>query len=155
MVAFHIAVGQAGQRPMPLDTQHLRRCLQTLELALESLGSHPADDIVRDIYRAACVKEFEIVLDQSGKLLRKRLRPWFASHRQVDRLVFKDVFRHAAKHGLISAEACERWLTYRDNRNDTAHDYGAGFADATLKLLPDFVSDVKVLAAMLERPTDD
>ena len=26
-------------------------------------------------------------------------------------------------------EACERWLAYRDNRNDTAHNYGEEFAE--------------------------
>ena len=51
-----------------------------------------------DIYRAASVKEFELVLEQSGKLLRKRLAAWFASNRQADRLPFKDLFRHAARH---------------------------------------------------------
>ena len=64
------------------------------------------------------------MLEQSGSLLKKRLRPYFASNRQADVLTFKDVFRHAAKHGLISVDACERWCVYRDNRNDTAHDYG-------------------------------
>ena len=63
------------------------------------------------------------MLEQSGSLLKKRLRPYFASNRQADRLTFKDAFRHAAKHDLISVEACERWFAYRDNRNDTAHDY--------------------------------
>jgi len=29
---------------------------------------------------------------------------------------------------------------YCDNRNKTAHDYGIGFAEETLKLLPDFVA---------------
>ncbi len=63
-------------------------------------------------------------------------------------MAFKDVFRHAAKHGLIRADACERWLEYRENRNDTAHDYGAGFAEATLKLLPRFV-DARRLADVI------
>ena len=108
------------------------------------------DDIAYDIYRAACVKEFELVLEQSGKLLRKRLAAYFASNRQADRLAFKDIFRHAAKHGLIGSEACERWLEYRDNRNETAHDYGEAFADATLTLLPDFIADAYHLADMIE-----
>ena len=73
--------------------------------------------------------------------MRKRLSPYFASNRQADRLVFKDLFRHAAKHGLIDSDAVERWLRYRDNRNQTAHDYGSGFAEATLKLLPGFIAD--------------
>ena len=133
-----------------IDTTYLQRCLDTLERALDQLGRHEADSIMHDVYRAACVKEFELVLEQSGKLLKKRLRPWFASNKQVDRLVFKDVFRHAAKHGLIEAEACERWLRYRDNRNDTAHDYGEAFAVETLRLLPSFLADAKALADAIE-----
>ena len=96
------------------------------------------------------MKEFELVLEQSGKLLRKRLAAYFASNRQADRLAFKDLFRHAAKHGLIGAQACERWLEYRDNRNETAHDYGEAFADATLALLPDFIADAYHLADVIE-----
>jgi len=137
-----------------LDTAYLTRCVTTLEQAFEELGRHDPEEILYDIYRAACVKEFELVLEQSGKLLRKRLRPWFASNRQADRLTFKDVFRHAAKHGLITADACERWLEYRDNRNDTAHDYGAGFGEATLKLLSTFIADARALATVIGAPTD-
>ena len=95
---------------MSLDTTFLRRCLDALERALEGLRHHGSDDVFHEVFRAACVKEFELVLEQSGKLLKKRLRPWFASNRQADRLAFKDAFRHAARHGLIDADACERWL---------------------------------------------
>lgn len=139
---------------MRIDTGHLTRCIETLEAAFEGLKRHDSDDIAYDIYRAACVKEFELVLEQGGKLLRMRLRPWFASNRQADRLTFKDVFRHAAKHALISADACERWLQYRDNRNDTAHDYGERFAETTLVLLPAFIADARVLASVIESAGD-
>ena len=143
------------RHPAPVDVAFLRRCLSTLEHALAELGRSDPDDIAYDVFRAACVKEFEIVLEQSGKLLRKRLAPFFASNRQVDHLVFKDIFRHAAKHGLIEPAACERWMEYRDNRNETAHDYGAAFAEATLKLLPDFISDAKHLADVIEEVDRD
>ena len=106
---------------MSIDTTFLRRCIATLELALEHLEVAAVEDIIYDLHRAACVKEFELVLEQSGKLLRARLAPYFASNRQADRLAFKDLFRHAAKHGLIDADAAERWLRYRDNRNQRAH----------------------------------
>ena len=79
---------------------------------------------------------------------------FFASNRQADRLAFKDLFRHAAKHGLIEAEAAERWLRYRDNRNDTAHKYGEDFAEETMKLLPAFVADAKTLADAIEAAGD-
>lgn len=139
---------------MSIDTNFLRRCIDTLELALEHLQGVAEEDIIYDLHRAACVKEFELVLEQSGKLLRKRLTPYFASNRQVDRLAFKDLFRHAAKHGLIECDTVERWFRYRDNRNQTAHDYGSGFAEATVKLLPGFIADANALADVIERKAD-
>ena len=139
---------------MNIDTTFLRRCIASLERATQEIGSIDPHDVLYDIYRAACVKEFELVLEQSGKLLRKRLAAYFASNRQADRLNFKDLFRHAARHDLMDVEAVERWLRYRDNRNETAHDYGEGFAETTLKLLPDFVDDAKALADMVEGAQD-
>ena len=44
-------------------------------------------------------------------------------------LSFKDVFRQAHKHSLITEEETARWMKYRDNRNNTAHDYGQVFAE--------------------------
>ena len=140
---------------MRIDTIFLRRCIQSLEFASSEIHKHQeTDDFLYDVYRAACVKEFELVLEQSGKLLRKRMAAFFASNRQADRLVFKDLYRHAAKHGLIDPDTVERWLQYRDNRNDTAHDYGEDFAEATLKLLPAFIADAKALADTLETADD-
>ncbi len=139
---------------MRIDTTFVRRCIDALEAALAEIGKHRPEDILYDIYRAACIKEFELVLEQSGKLLRKRLAAFFASNRQADRLTFKDLFRHAAKHGLMEMEAAERWLAYRDNRNHTAHDYGANFAEDTLALLPAFIADARDLADMIDAGSD-
>ena len=140
---------------MNIDTTFLRRCIGALECAFDGISEHgEAEDFVYDIYRAACAKEFELVLEQSGKLLRKCLATYFASNRQADRLYFKDLFRHAAHHDLIDVEAVERWLSYRDIRNDTAHDYGEKFAEATLKLLPTFIADAKALTDMIEHAND-
>ena len=138
---------------MVIETDYLERCIGALERAFDALreleDAEDSDRLLYDVYRAACVKEFELVLEQTGRLLKKRLRPWFASNRKADRLIFKDVFRHATKHGLIGSEACERWLMYRDNRNDTAHDYGEGFAETTLRLLPAFLADAKALTTVI------
>ena len=80
---------------MTVNTEFLIRCVNTLDSAFTQLRSRGQDDELYDIFRAASVKEFEIVLEQSGSLLKRRLRPYFASNRQADRLTFKDVFRHA------------------------------------------------------------
>ncbi len=132
-----------------INTDFLTRCIGTLELSLNQLQEHEPGDFIYEVFRSACVKEFEIILEQSGSLMRKRLRPYFASNRQADRLTFKDIFRYAAKHGLISLQACERWFEYRDNRNDTAHLYGENFAETTLALLPRFIEDAKELVRVV------
>ena len=133
-----------------INTEYLNRCIQALKKSYERMKNKSKEHIDYDIYRAACVKEFEIILEQCGKLLKKRLREFFHSNKAVDELRFKDLFRYAAKHGLISVQHSERWLKYRDNRNDTAHDYGEDFAEQTLKLLPDFISDAEKTVNILK-----
>jgi len=134
-----------------LNTDYFARCIATLSRAYDNLNQQPQDSVDYDIFRAACVKEFEIILEQTGKLLKKCLKPYLASSRQADQLTFKDIFRFAAKHGLISLEEAERWLNYRDNRNDTAHDYGEGFANETIALLPQFIVDAAHINEVIRR----
>lgn len=95
---------------MRLNTDFLFRCIGTLELAFEQVQQHKQGDFIYEVFRSACVKEFELISEQCGVLLKKRIRPYFASNRQVDGLIFKDIFRYAAKHGLISVDACEDGL---------------------------------------------
>ncbi len=140
---------------MPIDTSFLSRCIATLLEAKRSLSDLNENDIKYDIFRAACVKEFEIILEQSGKLLKQALVPFVHSIKAAKVLTFKDTFRKAAQFGIISIEEAERWLTYRDNRNETAHDYGAGFAEKTLVLLDTFIEDATQLAQYLSEQDYD
>ncbi len=135
---------------MPINTDFLTRSINTLEAAFRQLQQQEQSDPLYDIFRSASVKEFEIILEQSGRLLKLCLRPYFATNRQADRLTFRNIFRHAARHQLISTEACQRWLEYRDNRNNTAHNYGQQFAETTLKLLPQFIQDAGDLVKVIE-----
>ena len=134
---------------MSLRTEHLSRCLLTLETSIKQLEQAPKDSIDYEVYRNATVKGFELALETTGKLLRKAIKTYTGNPRAVDELTFKDVFRHAAKHGLLETAAIERWFGYRDNRNNTAHDYGVGFAEETLALLPGFLTDARRVEAAL------
>jgi nucleotidyltransferase substrate binding protein (TIGR01987 family) len=131
---------------MQLDTAYYERCISTLKKAHSLLLKADPENIDFDMYRSACIKEFEIILEQSGKLLKKVLKPYLHSAKAADELTFKNVFRNAVLRGLINDEACERWLIYRDNRNHTTHDYGVNFAEETLLLLPKFIEDATNLA---------
>lgn len=140
---------------MEIDTHFYQRCILTLEQAYSLLADKPAESIEHEIYRSAAVKEFELILEQSGKLLKKALKPFFHSAKAADQLTFKDLFRHAATHSLITLEEAERWLQYRDNRNNTAHDYGVHFANKTLVLLPQFIADAKALQLVISGAKHD
>ncbi len=92
---------------MMIDTQYYDRCIKTLQNAYQRMREVTPSDIEYDIYRSACIKEIEIILEQSGKLLRKVFKPYFPSTKEVDKLRFKDVFRHAVLRSLITDEVCE------------------------------------------------
>ena len=134
---------------MRLDTGYLDLSIQTLESAFRLLQEEERGSILYGIYRSACVKEFEIVEEFCGSLLKKRIRPFFASNRDADKLAFKDIFRHAAKHVLITADECARWLQYRDTRNESAHLYGENYAVDVLAALPAFIPDAQDLASIV------
>lgn len=139
-----------------IDTTYLRSRIRKLETVLREIGSLNGEEHeLFDMYRDYCIEEFELVLEQSGKLLRKRLAPYFPSNKQADRLTFKDLFRHAARHDLLDIEAAERWLVYRTNREDQSNDSGDGFANATLPLMPEFLADAKNLCDVVTVADDD
>ncbi|MGE5520617.1 MAG: nucleotidyltransferase substrate binding protein [Candidatus Dadabacteria bacterium] len=136
---------------MIIDTAYYERCIGTLQKAYAMLEEEKSESIEYEMYRSACIKEFEIILEQSGKLLRKALSPYFHTSKEVDKLNFKEVFRHAVLRSFINDETGERWLEYRDNRNNTAHDYGVNFAEETLILLPQFITDARELADIIKQ----
>lgn len=134
---------------MSLNFDHLQRCNLTLELSLDSLKKCEGDSIAYEVCRNATIKSFELALETAGKLLRKVLKSYVASPKEIDALIFKDVLRQAALRGLLSAEELERWLQYRDSRNLTAHDYGEELAEGSLKLIELFQLDLTRLHKVL------
>jgi nucleotidyltransferase substrate binding protein (TIGR01987 family) len=132
-----------------LELDFYEKCITTLDRAFKKMTSNEVRDIDYEIYRSAWIKEFEILMEQSGKLLRKVLGQYEHSKKAVDSLTYKDIFRKSVLRGLISVEESDRWMDYRDNRNNTAHDYGENFAEETLKILEQFLIDCKSLAQVI------
>lgn len=137
---------------MHISTTHLERSLQTLERSLAQLNKvEDKTDIDYEVYRNAVIKGFELSLEVCGKLLRKALKVYGGSPKEVDALFYNDVFRRCAKHGLLDVALVERWFLYRYNRNNTAHDYGEHFATETLELLPSFLIDAFYIIQQLKK----
>lgn len=140
---------------MNLNTDHLKRCIQTLRSSLIFFEQAAPDSIDQEVYRNAIVKGYELTQETSFKLLKKALREYGHGAKKLDSTPIKDVLRLSATHGLMTLEEVERWFAYRDNRNNTAHDYGEGFAKETLSLVPNFITDVARLETVLcERYND-
>lgn len=133
-----------------LNTDHLQRCIQTLQSSLRLYQAAEAGSIDQEVFRNAIVKGYELSQETAFKLLRKALKEYGHSSKKLNETPIKEVLRLAATHNLMSVAEVERWFKYRDNRNNTAHDYGEGFAKETLSLLPDFITDISALAQQLE-----
>ena len=109
-----------------INTDSITRSVSTLELALECLREQEPGEVMYDVYRSACINEFQVIMELTDSLLRRRLRPYFASVSQVNELTLGRVFRESARRSLISVEECQRWLGYRDHRDEIAHCCGEG-----------------------------
>lgn len=133
-----------------INTEYLERCIETLEKSYLMLNQAQEGTIDYELFRNSLVKGFEMTLEQSGKLLKKKITPYFATKKAVDMLSFKDIFRYAHKHSIITEEETIRWMKYRDNRNSTAHDYGELFAKETLSLIDNFLADAKNLKKAID-----
>ena len=141
---------------MIIDTGQLARCVKTLDLSLTRLMQTDEQAPDYEIFRNAVIKGYELSLETAGKLLRRAIKEYTGAPRDVDDLPYKELIRRGLKYGLIAdSAAVERWFDYRDNRNNTAHDYGVGFAQATLKLLPLFLTDVRALEKTISEKFGD
>ena len=132
-----------------INTDNLTRCVDTLEAALGGLQREEPGSQMYNVFRGACMNEFQVILELTASLLRRRLRPYFATVSQVNELTFRRVFREVAKAGLISVDECRRWLGYREHR------YGGEFAEQALEVLPSLVQDGRRIAEVIGAETDE
>lgn len=66
-----------------INTQYLEKCIAVLEKSYEKLKLTKEDTIDYELYRNSLVKGFEMTLEQNGKLLKKKLNPYFASKKPL------------------------------------------------------------------------
>lgn len=136
---------------MSLTTDHLRRCVDTLQASLTFWERAEPGSVEQEVFRNAIIKGYELTQETSFKPLNKVLRNFGYGASKLDSSSVKELLRMAATHNLMTLDEVERWFSYRDNRNNTAHDYGEGFAHITLSLMPDFLLDVATLEENLRK----
>ena len=102
-----------------IDTGSLIRTTDMLEKVFSELQRHEPGVLMHEMCVLAGLEEFEMVLERSGSLLGRRIGSSFASSPGASWPVFSEVFRQAARHGIISVDTCHRWIEYREVLNVT------------------------------------
>ena len=132
-----------------IDTGSLIRTTDMLEKVFSELQRHEPGVLMHEMCVLAGLKEFEMVLERSGSLLGRRMGSSFASSPGAGWPVFSEVFRQAARHGIISVDTCHRWIEYREVLNVPPHLIVDRFTEGTTSLLPRFIEDARELAKAL------
>jgi nucleotidyltransferase substrate binding protein (TIGR01987 family) len=125
--------------------------MKTLDSSLVFYQAAESDSIEQEVFRNAIIKGYELTQETAFKLLKKALKAFGHGGKKLEATPVKDILRLAAVHDLLTLPEVERWFAYRNNRNNTAHDYGEQFANDTLTLIPTFLQDIATLADVLER----
>jgi hypothetical protein len=69
-----------------LNTEFLETCIATLAKSYGLLMKSEEGSTDYEMYRNSLVKAFEMTLEQSGKLLRKKITPYFSTKKAADNL---------------------------------------------------------------------
>ena len=125
----------------------LKSCLDGLERSLAYIQT-PQDTVDYELFRDAAIKKFEMTIEQLGKILRKLIPEYTGNKTAAAKMPYKELLRYGGQFGLI--DDVEKWMAYRDARNDTAHEYGEDFAIVVLPRLQQFVVDGRALLKNLE-----
>ena len=136
---------------MQISTTHFERCLQTLTASLEELQASDPDSIKFEIYRNAVIKGFELSLEVCGKLLRRALKAYGGSPKEVDELVYKEVLRRCAKQAILEPALTEKIWFYSTKRQSVADDDYIPFVQEILPLLPLFITEMSHIANLLQQ----
>lgn len=139
---------------MRLELESLRNATDALQRSLRAVNSHlaRADADVRETLRAGVIQHFEVAYEQCWKFMQRWVRinvaPESADHPRTR----KDLFRTAARYGLISDPL--PWFEFSEARNLSSHTYDGARAQEVYEVARRFQPHAQELLVRLEE-TDD
>ena len=131
---------------LSLDLTPLDNAVSQLEKGLKEADLQPDSEVVRD----AVIKRFEYTHELALKFIRRSLETGFGE--KVDDMLYNDVLRTAAEHGLL--DDVQPWFGYREARNKTSHTYDARVAQGVFLLATPFLAHVRTLLRRLHALDD-
>ncbi len=130
---------------MQISISNLEKALITLDESYEILSNNK-NDYLTTVLEDAVIKRFEYTLEISKKIMKKVLKKFY--DKQEEELTVNNIFRFMYGYNYISD--WERWRTYHEKRNTTAHEYNLEKSRKLLGLIPDFLRDTKELIKNLK-----
>ena len=134
---------------MRFTVRSLLQDVNALELAIETLRRYRTGERVNDRFRSSVVRFFALVVEHFGNVLGRRLASRPASMDETGTPEFEVAFRDAARLGLISGEACERWIEYKELSRKVASLDGKVFTETVLSTFPGLLEDARDLVGVM------
>ncbi len=137
---------------MNLYLDSFAKAVSALERAIKTVNRLDASDAdLREAVRAGVIQNFEVVYEQSWKMIKR----WLAENVgaiYVDGVTRGGLFRLASENRLIAD--VNRWMAYHEARNRTSHTYDEDTAQSVFEEAAEFVHDAKQLLRTLEEHND-
>ena len=137
---------------MNLYLDSFAKAVSALERAIKTVNKLDAsDEDLREAVRAGVIQNFEVVYEQSWKMMKR----WLAENVgaiYVDGVPRGGLFRLASENRLIVD--VNRWMAYHKARNQTSHTYDEDTAQSVFEEAAEFVHDAKQLLRTLEKHND-
>ncbi len=136
---------------MAIDITSFKNAISQLEKAIGYANSPLAasDPGLREQLRNSVIQCFEFTYELGHKMLKRHLEATSASPDEVDLSTFQNLIRTGSERGLLRSD-WSMWRTYRQARTDSSHTYDQEKAEAVFAVAPDFLEEVKFLAARIE-----
>ena len=139
---------------MALNLQSLAKSIAALRTSIEVYDRNwgGVDEDMQDTLRAGVIQNFEVAYEQSWKMLQRWIRSNVSPEEAEHPRTRKELFRIAARRGLIQDPA--PWFEYAEARNMTSHTYDEDSALSVFATAREFVADAEFLLQRLEAMND-
>lgn len=135
---------------MYLDS--LVKSIEALERVIKTANRLDAsDEDLQEAVRAGVIQNFEVVYEQSWKMMERWLEENVGTV-YVNVRTRRELFRRAAESLIITD--VDRWMEYHEARNRTSHTYNEDTAQSVFEEATEFVHDAKRLLRILEGHND-
>lgn len=139
---------------MSLSLNSLKKSIDALHRSVKISDTEMKDlhPNLQETVRAGVIQNFEVAYEQSWKMIQRWIKENRSAEEAENPRTRKDLFRMAARDGLISDPLL--WFGYGESRNLTAHTYDQDKAEEVFQTARKFVVDAQYLLDQLGQMND-